>query len=359
MAHEIYATETGKDSMAYAGLTPWHGLGQLLTEGADMDVWIREAGMAYRFEKGAVNYWDDNFESREFKDQYVIYRSDTKEPLSVVSNKYQIVQPREALEFFRDFAEAGDMTLETAGSLQNGRKFWALARINHGTNLNISEEDKINPYVLLASSCDKTMSTTAKLTTVRVVCNNTLSLALNNDNKSALKVPHSSKFDASKVKMQMGLVKESIEKHKNTFQTMHKTSMNMEEATKFFLNLLITPKERETGEIDTDKLSSKTRTLGKFVKSFEYAPGSENTVWGAVNAVTHAVDYNPTARTDESRLNSAWFATGEALKTESYQLAQNSDLLDSIITNTNIAMVPPKKPVNSGIDSILDMVSLG
>jgi len=93
----------------------------------------------------------------------VLYRSDTKAPLSVVSNRYQIVQPREVLEFYRDLTEVSGYELETAGVLKGGRKFWALARTGQTTKL--KGNDQVNGYLLLATSCDGTLATTATPTT--------------------------------------------------------------------------------------------------------------------------------------------------------------------------------------------------
>lgn len=93
----------------------------------------------------------------------MLYRSDTKAPLSVVSNRYQIVQPREVLEFYRDLTEVSGYELETAGVLKGGRKFWALARTGQTTKL--KGNDQVNGYLLLATSCDGTLATTATPTT--------------------------------------------------------------------------------------------------------------------------------------------------------------------------------------------------
>lgn len=112
-----------------------------------------------------------------FPEQKVLYRSDTKAPLSVVSNRYQVVQPREVLEFYRDLTEVSGYELETAGILKGGRKFWALAWTGQTTVL--KGNDQVNGYLLLATSCDGTLATTATPTTVRVVCNNTLTISLN------------------------------------------------------------------------------------------------------------------------------------------------------------------------------------
>ncbi|BBI60528.1 hypothetical protein HSBAA_18340 [Vreelandella sulfidaeris] len=70
-----------------------------------------------------------------FPEQKVLYRSDTKAPLSVVSQRYKVVQPEEILEFYRDLTEYAGYELETAGVLKGGRKFWALARSGLSTSL--------------------------------------------------------------------------------------------------------------------------------------------------------------------------------------------------------------------------------
>ena len=68
-----------------------------------------------------------------FPEQKVLYRSDTKAALSVVSQRYQVVQPRDVLEFYRDLTKVSGYELETAGVMKGGRKFWALARTGQTT----------------------------------------------------------------------------------------------------------------------------------------------------------------------------------------------------------------------------------
>lgn len=349
MTHGVYQIN-GKDSMAYVGQTPWTGLGQKLTVNMDIATWLHEAGLDWTLLEAPVNFpreINGEFEFAEFEGQKVLYRSDNGYPFSVVSNRYQSVQPREVLEFFQEFVQAGDMTLETAGSLFNGAKIWALARV--GVDFTIDGQDKIDPFVLLATSCDRSLATTGQLTSVRVVCNNTLNMAVNGKTAS-VKVPHSTKFDAQKVKEDMGLVRESIQAHANSMRTMHQTPLTDEQAMKFFIRLLQTPEEREKGEFDADK---NRRSMPKLWTSYKSAPGSEDTVWGAVNAVTHSIDYNPHARTDDGRLNNAWFGQGATQKATAYEIAQDTAFLDSIIEKTTV-----KGDVDSAVDSILDKVAI-
>lgn len=125
MAHQL-------EQMAYVGETPWHGLGNQLTQNQPIEVWAQQAGMDWRIESSNVSYMAQNQRGQciimPYEEQRVLYRSDTHTPLSVVSQRYQEVQPKEILEFYRDLTEQSGFELETAGVLKGGKKFWALAR---------------------------------------------------------------------------------------------------------------------------------------------------------------------------------------------------------------------------------------
>jgi len=174
MAHLI-------DSMAYVGETPWHELGNALPAKQPIEVWAQKAGMDWQILETPVCFMAEKAGAlgsiKTFPEQKVLYRSDSHKALSVVSDRYQVVQPREVLEFYRDLTEISGYELETAGVLKEGRKFWALARTGKETVL--KGGDCVKSYLLLATSCDGTLATTATPTTIRVVCNNTLSVALN------------------------------------------------------------------------------------------------------------------------------------------------------------------------------------
>ncbi len=149
MAHAI-------EKMAYVGETPWHQLGSALPARQPLEVWAKEAGMDWSICETPVRYMAERAgalgQIMTFEDQKVLYRSDTKAPLSVVSGRYQVVQPREVLEFYRDLTEVSGFELETAGVLKAGKKFWALART--GKEANLKGSDLVRGYVLLATSCE-------------------------------------------------------------------------------------------------------------------------------------------------------------------------------------------------------------
>ena len=136
MAHEI-------SSMAYVGATPWHGLGNQLTEQQPIHIWLKEAGMDWSIQQSDVLFNADSsaLHIRSHSDAKVLYRSDSLEPLSVVSNRYKVVQPHEVLNFYKDLVSVGGFELETAGVLKGGRKLWALAKT--GQEAKIKGNDRI------------------------------------------------------------------------------------------------------------------------------------------------------------------------------------------------------------------------
>ena len=203
MAHLI-------NQMAYVGDTPWHSLGHRLQAKQPLEVWAQQAGMDWAIQQTPVRCMaSDSAEVRDelqilesFPEQKVLYRSDTGAALSVVSSRYQVVQPRAVLEFYRDLTEIGGYEMETAGVLKGGRKVWALART--GKQAVIKGSDIVDGHLLFATSCDGTLATSVTPTTVRVVCNNTLTVALDGASQ-VIRVPHNTSFDADAVKCQLGI----------------------------------------------------------------------------------------------------------------------------------------------------------
>lgn len=317
MAHELAFKANGKAAMAYAGELPWHGLGQALDADAPLETWIEEAGFNWDVKRAPVF-----FEQRDEEDhpvatlkvpnRWALYRSDNGTPLSVMSSNYNITQPRQVMEFFRELIEIGGFRMETAGQLRKGATYWALAKADD--SFDVGGGDRVLPYVLLASSCDGTLSNVAQFTTVRVVCNNTLSMATGD--KGGVRIPHSTQFNPERIKTQLGLIGGSWDAFKKDAVELSKRKVSKEEATKFFLDVLY-PK---TDEIDLEA----NRPMLKLVTEI-YLNGvgqstktATGTAWGLVNAFTRVVDHERKAASNDSRLQSAWFGSGARLKDRAY-----------------------------------------
>lgn len=309
-------------TMAYAGATPWHGLGNRLAEHQPIEVWAEAAGMNFRIEETDVMFrvgTHDLDPIKSFPEQKVLYRSDNGKPLSTVSQRYQVVQPAEILEFYRDLVQVGGYELETAGVLKEGRKLWALART--GQSATLKGGDEVRGYLLLATACDGTLATTAQFTSVRVVCNNTLQIALGR-NRGAVKVPHRSQFDPRAVKEELGIAISSWDGFMANMHELADRKVSQAESERFFQRLFtyssVTPSENpKMNERGLKAVLSLFEGNGRGA-TLESAAG---TAWGLVNSVTEYVDHQQRARNPGNRLDSAWFGAGAILKQRAWDAA--------------------------------------
>lgn len=263
------------------------------------------------------NVASDALHIRSYSDSKVLYRSDNLEPLSVVSRRYNVVQPHEVLHFYQDLVEVGGFELETAGSLKGGRKLWALAKT--GQYMKLKGGDKVKSYLLLATSCDGTLCTTAQFTSLRVVCNNTLQIALR-DNTGAIKVPHSTQFNAAAVKEALGLGMANWDRFQQEMTSLSNRPVSPVEALNFFGELLNDP-AGDDENIILSRPAQKLHELYMGAGMGSELASSRNTAWGLVNAVTEYVDHHRRARSQDHRLDSAWFGQGAQLKSQALNQA--------------------------------------
>jgi len=307
------------ETMAYAGATPWHGLGHHLSEQQPIECWLTEAGMDWTIEQSDVlfNVSSDGMHIRTHADAKVLYRSDTLAPLSVVSPRYKVVQPHEVLHFYQDLVSAGGFELETAGVLKGGRKLWALAKTRQQALL--KGNDQIKAYLLLATSCDGTLCTTAQFTSVRVVCNNTLQMAVSNAS-GAVKVPHSTKFDPKLVQQALGMGLSGWEAFIANLKQLSQRPVSPEEAQQYFRDVLDQPLVSDT-EPSVSRAMQQVTALYSGAGLGSLLAGSRGTAWGLLNAVTEYVDHQRRARSQDHRLDSAWFGQGAQLKRQALEQA--------------------------------------
>lgn len=317
MAHLI-------QQMAYVGEAPWHQLGNQLPPKQPIEVWAERAGMNWEICETPVRYMTEQVGSlgsiMTFAEQKVLFRSDTKRPLSVVGGRYQVVQPRAVLEFYRGLTEISGYELETAGVLKEGRKFWALARI--GKEATLKGGDLVKGYLLLATSCDGTLATTATPTMIRVVCNNTLTMALEQAT-GAVKVPHNTAFDAEAVKRRLGVAVSQWDNFMCRMKALADRKVKDDAATRFFLKVLC---RTDTTPDPAQRLANE-RALKRVQELYAGKghgadlPSAQETAWGLLNAVTEHVDHERRARSQDHRLDSAWFGNGAAVKQRALEAA--------------------------------------
>jgi phage/plasmid-like protein (TIGR03299 family) len=316
MSHELTVRANGAVEFAYLASdgTPWHGLGQALQDGTSIDAWREAAGMDWRIRRSQVRYAVDRDASQfiTLPEQHVLFRSDTNAPLGVVSNKYQVVQPGEVIEFFRDIAKAGGLELSAAGTIYGGKRFWATAKIGEASPASLA--DTIGGYILISTSADGSLSTEVRRTTVRTVCKNTLQMAMA-DAPASFKVTHRSVFNPESIKEFMGLNTAAWDSFRHTVTRLANIEMLEEEAVEMTAQVFGGgEKVRETAGY------KKVLSLFNGEGMGSTLDGVMGTRWGFLNAVTEYADHHVRARTDENRFVASQWGAGADLKARTLEL---------------------------------------
>lgn len=164
------------ETMFYVREKPWHGLGTCIEEAPDSAHALELAGLNWNVvQKDVITA--DGLSVPGFKANV---RDTDSQVLGIVTDRYKVVQNKDAFAFTDALLGEG-ITYETAGSLQNGRRTWILAKLPQRY---IISGDEITPYLIFMNSHDGTGAIKAAMTPIRVVCQNTLNLALDTAKRS-------------------------------------------------------------------------------------------------------------------------------------------------------------------------------
>lgn len=164
------------ESMFYTRTKPWHGLGVQVQEAPESKDALRLAGLEWKVYQREV-YTDSGIKIEGYRANV---RNTDNKVLGVVTERYKIVQNEEAFSFTDALLGKG-VRYETAGSLQEGKKVWLLARLPKEY---IISGEQISPYLVFSNSHDGSAAVRVAVTPIRVVCNNTLNLALSTAKRS-------------------------------------------------------------------------------------------------------------------------------------------------------------------------------
>jgi phage/plasmid-like protein (TIGR03299 family) len=317
MAHELTQRKDGTVEMAFTGPRSaiWHGLGNNLEENASIEDWITSAGMDWSVEESNVMY-EAKADIFTYPDRKILYRSDNKESLSIVGSDFAIVQPKEVVEFFRDLTQIHGMKLSTAGTLYGGKRFWALAET--GREGDVAFGDTVKGHLLLVTAVDGSMATTAKFVSTRVVCQNTLTVALNGiSSKPMVKVTHKKKFDPSAVKIDLGIIDQAWDRFMKNVKKMAETPFSDKQMRDFYQDLLY----------DDNKLSDEqswgvVREVDRLMHNAKYGSGAElsaGTAWGALNGATELYTHGTGKRDKSHQFWDSYNGVLEAKKLDVYR----------------------------------------
>jgi len=316
MTDAVTVRKNGQVEHAFVGEVGWHGLGNQLKPNAKIETWLKAAGMDWAIERSPMMFQPkDHGDPVEIPGRNILYRNDDLFPLGEVSENYKVVQPNEVLEFFRDLCDNNGFSLNTAGTLFGGKRFWGLASI--GETAVVVGEDQMKGYLLLATSADGSLATTAQFTTIRVVCNNTLSWAVEagkREKKGRVAVSHRSIFKPDDVKNDLGIVRGQFDEFMIAARKLAKQKVSKNDAAAFVGKLLTDSKTIASKEPASTRAFQKIMDLFNGQGQGSEMKGAKETMWGLVNSVTEYVDHHQNVKSIEYRMSDAFFGRGDQLK---------------------------------------------
>lgn len=300
MAHMV-------ETMAYAGELPWHGLGTKVPADLTPEQMLEAADLDWAVNKVDLTYEDDDGFTQIVPGRKGLVRSKDGAYLDTVGDDWNPLQNQEAFEFFNDFVQAGDMEMHTAGSLENGRRVWALAKIKEAVFETVKGDITEN-YLLFSNPHKYGKSIDVRMTPIRVVCNNTITMALNGISDTMVKVSHRNEFDAEAVKETLGVAQEKLEIYKEATQFLSTKKFTKDTLIEYF-NGLHSPNKKF--EDDVPVIDQVTPLVRQSLEIIDTQPGAEfarGSWWQAFNTVTYMSDHLQ-GRSNDSRLQSAWYGS--------------------------------------------------
>jgi phage/plasmid-like protein (TIGR03299 family) len=311
--------------MFYVNERPWHRLGTHLKAPPTSAQAIRAAGLDWAVAKVPL-YVAAQTRLHELPDRFAVVRVDKLDKpdcpiFGLAGREYEPLQNAEAFEFFDPLVRDGSVTYETAGALGRGERVWILARLRE--DVEIVSGDTIERFLLLSNSHDGSSSLQVKLTPVRVVCNNTLTLALSKGRSLRIRHDQDVRIRLEAARTFLGLVRADYEEAQALFRCLARTKLTSDRAVKYL---------EQVFPLDEDSASTRRAENRRrwAYHLFEHGKGHDlddvkGTLWAAYNGVTELVDHCRSRRggpdTSLARLSSVWFGAGAAIKGRALKVA--------------------------------------
>ena len=308
MAHMIEMID-GKASMAWAGETPWHGLGTQVSNDLTPEQMLKAADLDWKVVPVPA-YATIGGEQVDIGRSALVRDRDNK-VLDVITNDWVPNQNSDAFDFFNDFVAAGEMEMHTAGSLRDGQLVWALAKVKDGFEL--FNGDAVESYLLFTNPHKYGSSIDVRFTPIRVVCNNTLSLSLSRDANQVVKVSHRNEFNGDNVKEMLGVAKDKLQSYKEMATYLGSKRFTDENIVDYFKRVFPVSGAKK-------ELSKNAEIALNIIDQQPGAEFAEGTWWQAFNAVTFMTDH-VIGRSADTRLQSAWYGYNKGLKTRALETA--------------------------------------
>jgi len=337
MAHNLNIKPNGQASFVSKKEVPWHGLGKVV-DTLYAEEAIQLGGLDFEVEKRHLYSpsMDISFEEAKqcaniqrtfskpngklvanynkmfaLQDKFAIVRKDNDVPLGIVGSKYTPVQNIEAFNFFDDIAQDGIAQYETAGCLGNGEVVFVTAKVTESMTIH---GDQVDKYLLFNLSHDGSSAITVAYTPIRVVCNNTLTLALKGAvNKVQIRHTQSAHDKLIAAKATLGLISKGDVKHLEYFERLLDINVTEGQVIELMANAY---------KIDTNILSSKGRNILETNLDYYYKGLGQKdfvgTGWGAYNAITGYLQNVKSYSDDDIKFKSTLLSNQQTIRNDAY-----------------------------------------
>ena len=317
MAHELLENDT----MFSVKKKPWHGLGTVLENAPSIEEGIKIAGLDWKVSlRPAVTNDEDNIEIQTHK---IVVREDNKQPLGVVGSNYTLLQNSEAFNFFQPFIENEMASLETAGSLLNGRKVFILAKIN-SDNMVVGKDDEIEKYILLSNAHDGSQSLRVGFTPIRVVCNNTLTAAHNSNRSQLIKLNHKGDIvtSLSELRETMDLINQQFTATEEQYRYLATRTNICTEDLHNYVKQVFSVKKLEDIIKDYEEGKEIEQARKKLIARIEEIWQLEpvKSAWTMYNSVNYYLNHER-SKDLETRYNHMWFGHAKSIDSKALKLA--------------------------------------
>ena len=315
------ATTNGKPAFAYYGEAPWHRLGEKLDAPATAEEAIAAAGLDYEVSLTDVSTVDGLMVPKT----KAVVRYDSQTVLGVVSDRYVPVQNRQAFGFLDAVVADGGLRYHTAGALGQGEKIFLLAKLPGHLRVKATE-DIVEKYLLLSNSHNGSSALRVLFTPVRVVCQNTLSMALRQGSGQGVSIRHNGDLagkirDAQRV---LGLATRFYDDAQTEIDRLASVSPTPTQLDTYFKVLYPDP---ILGDDNGKARQTRERLHELFTSGIGHdLPGIKETWWTAYNAVTEMLDHRTYRGRNEAekatnRLQSIWWGTAAKVKEQAWEAA--------------------------------------
>jgi phage/plasmid-like protein (TIGR03299 family) len=302
MAHELEIIN-GNASMFYRGENPWHRLGTFIKpeEKLTSEQAIVAANLDWTVGTQPLFLADGTLAPAN-----AVVRNDNNNVLGVVGKDYQPLQNKDAFRFFDSFIESNQAQYETAGALRDGKRIWVLAKINSDLDV-VKGDDTLERYIMLSNSHDGTTAVRAGFTNIRVVCQNTLSLAHSSAASKLIRVRHGKnvKDNVDKIAEIMNLANREFEATLEQYKLLANRQINSTDLEKYVKMVMIGEKKMEANK------EAGARILNRIIPLFEKGRGNDmpeikGTLWAAYNSISEYLQYEK-GQDEQIRMDSLMF----------------------------------------------------